>query len=132
MNKMRAKITDIKSVQNLNIVNFIFNNQTLSMVSLELSQDIKVGSEVYISAKATHIAIAKNFSGEISYSNQVKAKIISVNNGEILSSIIVNIGKTEIESVITASSSKRMKLEVNDEITLLIKSTELSISEVIS
>ena len=42
MNKFIAKVKEIKSVDNLNIVKFDFNGITLSMMSLELSQNITV------------------------------------------------------------------------------------------
>jgi len=131
MNKMTATITDIQSVDELNIVKFKFCNQSLSMVSLELSNDVKVGSNIELSAKSTHIAIAKNISGELSYSNQIKAKIIDINNGQLLSSIKAQIDETIIESVITTNSSIRMNLKIDDDIILLIKATELSIYKVL-
>lgn len=131
MNKLIASISDIQSVENLNIVNFNFNNQTLSMVSLDLDNEIKIGTIVELSAKSTHIAIAKEFSGELSYSNQIKASIVEVNNGQLLSSIKAIGEDTLLESVITSASSSKMNLKNGDKITLLIKSTELFISKVI-
>ena len=131
MNKLKAKISDIQSVENLNIVNFNFNNQTLSMVSLDLDDEIKIGTMVELSAKSTHIAIAKEFSGELSYSNQIKATIVDINNGQLLSSIKAISEDTLLESVITSASSSRMNLKNGDKIILLIKATELSIAKVI-
>jgi len=131
LNKLIASISDIQSVENLNIVNFNFNNQTLSMVSLDLDNEIKIGTIVELSAKSTHIAIAKEFSGELSYSNQIKASIVEVNNGQLLSSIKAIGEDTLLESVITSASSSKMNLKNGDKITLLIKSTELFISKVI-
>lgn len=131
MNKIVAKVTKIESVDNLNILSFDFFDQALSMMSLDLSEDIEVGVEVELTAKATHIAIAKEFSGDISYSNQIKSKIISVDNGELLSSIKSESNSTVFESIITLNSSKRMNLNVGDEVTLFIKASELSILNVL-
>ncbi|PHS58567.1 MAG: transporter [Sulfurimonas sp.] len=126
MNKMSAKITDIQSLNNLNLVSFDFNGISLSMVSLDLNENIKIGINVTLSAKATNVAIAKNFNGELSYSNQIKAKISSINNGQILSSIKAELNNTILESIITFKSCKRMDLQVGDDILLLIKASELS------
>lgn len=101
MNKFKATITKIQSVDNLNIVNFDFGGQGLSMMSLDLNEKIKVGTQVLLTAKPTHIAIAKEFSGDISYSNQLDAKIVEINNGELLSSIKLSTGDATCESIIT-------------------------------
>ena len=131
MNKFTAKITKIQSVDNLNIVNFDFAGQVLSMMSLDLNEKLKTGSMVELTAKPTHIAIAKEFSGEISYSNQLNAKIIDINNGELLSSIKLSMGDAVCESIITKNSSVRMNLQVGDSVTLFIKASELSIKEIL-
>lgn len=127
MNTIIAKVAKIDSVENLNIVSFDFLGETLTMMSLDLSQEIKIGVEVELTAKATHIAIAKEFSGDISYSNQIKAKISAVNNGELLSSVKSDVKGTVLESIITLNSSKRMNLKTGDEVTIFIKASELSI-----
>ena len=131
MNKFNAKITKIQSVENLNIVNFDFCGQGLSMMSLDLNEKVDVGCQVVLTAKPTHIAIAKEFSGDISYSNQLKAKIIEINNGELLSSIKLSSGDATCESIITKNSSLRMKLKQGDNVILFIKASELSIKEII-
>ena len=131
MNTLIAKVTQIKSIDNLNIVKFNFADTTLSMMSLDLSDRVKVGAKVKLSTKPTHIAIAKDFSGEVSYSNQLHVKILHVENGELLSSIKIQIEDTILESIITRDSSQRMNLHVNDNVTAFIKANELSIVEVL-
>ena len=129
MNKIRAKVTNIKNVDNLNLVNFDYNGFNLAMVSLELANNIKIGTVVSLSIKSTQITISKEVSKNISYSNQIKDKIKHVDNGEILSSITFISG---LESIITLNSSKRMNLQNNEEVLLFIKETELSILEVLN
>ena len=126
-----SKITKIQSVENLNIVNFDFCSQALSMMSLDLNDKLKIGSKVILTTKPTHIAIAKEFNGNISYSNQLKAKITEIKNGELLSSIKLSTGDAACESIITKNSSVRMNLQVDDTVTLFIKASELSIKEIL-
>jgi len=131
MNTIVAEVKEIKSVDNLNIVKFYFAGTTLSMMSLELDKNIKVGVKVKLITKPTHIAIAKKFSGEVSYSNQLEAKIIDIKNGELLSSIKIQIWETTLESIITKDSSERMNLHIGDIVSAFIKANELSIVEVL-
>jgi len=127
-----AKVQEIQNCDNLNIVKFNFNSQTLSMMSLELNKNIQVGSKVLLQVKPTHIAIGKNISGELSYSNQIKSKIVTIENGKLLTSLKLQISDdTFLESIITFNSSKKMDLKLEDEVIAFIKASELSIVKVL-
>jgi len=131
MNTLMATVTKIDTIDNLNIVKFDFSDQTLIMMSLDLSDDIKIGTKVKLITKPSYIAIAKEFSGMLSYSNQLKAKIIELENGKLLSSVKLQIEEFVLESIITFESSKKMDLKVGDEVTAFIKASELSILKVL-
>ena len=132
MSQLIASIIKINTLDGLNIVQFDFLGIPLKMMSLDLSKDIQVGNKVLLGVKSTNISIAKNLQGEISLSNQIIAKIQNVQNGELLCSITLKKDDILIESIITVDSSKRMDLKENDEVTLLIKASDLSILEVIN
>ena len=132
MTHIIATVSKIQNSDSLNIVNFDFNGITLSMMSLDLNENIKIGTKVKLNCKSSHIAIAKNFSGEVSYSNRLSCEIQSIENGELLSSIHLKIFDTILESIITVNSSKKMNLKVGDNITAFIKASELSILEVLN
>lgn len=131
MSQIKAVITHIDSVENLNIVKFDFCGHSLKMMSLGLSDEISVGKEVLLGIKPTHIAIGKDFSGLVSYSNQIKAKIISCEKGKLLSSLKLSVEDVVLESIITLESTIAMDLKVDDDVTMMIKASELSILKVL-
>ena len=131
MNTFIAFVSEINSLDSLNIVKFEFSGQVLSMMSLDLDDKVKVGAKVELTTKPSLIAIAKEFSGVLSYSNQLKAQIISIDNGVLLSSIKLQIEEFVFESIITLDSTKKMNLNVGDEVTAFIKASELSILRVL-
>ncbi len=131
MSHLIATVSQIQRCDTLHVVKFNFKNQTLSMMSLELDEKIKIGTKVKLVVKPSHIAIAKNFSGDVSYSNQLSSTILSVENGELLSSIRVESHGSIIESIITLNSSIKMNLQVGDNVTAFIKASELSIGEIL-
>ena len=131
MNILIATVTKIDTIDNLNIVKFDFSGQALSMMSLDLSEDIQIGTKVKLITKPSYIAIAKEFSGMLSYSNQLKAKIKELENGKLLSSVKLQIEEFVLESIITFESSKKMDLKVGDDVTAFIKASELSILKVL-
>ncbi len=131
MSRLKATIVSIETVENLNIVKFSFNNTILTMMSLDLNSDIKIGTKVSLAIKPTHVAIAKDFNGIVSYSNQINTIINDIDNGKLLSSIKLGINDTIIESIITVESSQKMNLKVGDSVTALIKASEISIQGIV-
>jgi molybdate transport system regulatory protein len=131
MNRIHAVITDIQSVDTLNLVHFNAAEQNMKMIALELDKRLVVGSKVIIGAKATHIALAKEFCGMLSMSNQLHVKIEQIENGALLSRVQFVFAGARLESIVTKDSALAMQLKVGDDITALIKSSELSILEVL-
>ena len=131
MSSIVATVSNIKKCDSLHIVEFECNSQTLSMMSLDLDAQIKVATKVRLVVKPSHVAIAKDFSGEVSYSNKLETTILSCENGQLLSSVKLKFFDSTLESIITLSSSKKMNLKVGDKVTALIKASELSIGEVL-
>lgn len=127
-----ATVSQIDNCDSLHLVKFECNGEILSMMSLDLSDDITIGTRVKLLIKPTHVAIAKNFSGKVSYSNKLETTIASVENGQLLSSIKLKFYDALIESIITLNSSQMMELKVGDKVTAFIKASELSIGEVLN
>jgi molybdopterin-binding protein len=132
MSKIIAKVVEIETYENITLVKFEVGTQFLSMMSLDISSDIKIATEVKLLINSSHVAIAKEFSGEVSYSNQIQTKIKSLKNGELLSHISLSFGESVIESIITKKSSLRMQLCVGESVTAFIKASDISIYEVLN
>lgn len=131
MNRLSAVVTRIEGEQNLHIISFDYEGINLKMMGLDLPKGLHVNAHVMLGIKPSHVAIAKNLSGELSYSNQLPATIVSIENGKLLSNILLHVNGNEVQSFITLSSSARMNLQKNDEVTLLLKASELFVLEVL-
>jgi len=132
MNKIPAKVSAIEMQDNLMIVSFAFKEYTLKMMSLELDDSIGIGSEVVLTSKATSLGLAKELQGILSYSNTLKANVQAIENGTLLSSIKLECEDILLESIITKDSVSRMQLKEGEELSILIKASELSILELVS
>lgn len=132
MSKLIATIKKIDNIDNLNIVDFDFFGNNLKMMSLDLNPNVQIGKKVKLSVKPTNISIAKNLSGDISLSNKLVAIIQNVENGKLLCSLSLKIYDVLLESIITVDSSKRMNLQIGDEVSIFIKASDLSIGEIIN
>jgi len=131
MNRLNAVVTHIEGEQNLHIISFDYEGVSLKMMGLDLPKGLHVNTHVTLGIKPSHVAIAKNLKGELSYSNQLPATIVSIENGKLLSNILLHVNGNEIQSFITLSSSVRMNLQAGDAVTLLIKASELFVLEVL-
>lgn len=132
MSTLKARIKKIDTMESLNIVTFDFYGIDLKMMSLSLGKELKVGRKVLLAIKPSSVALAKDFNGEVSYANKIDARIVALNNGELLSCIELEVQGSILESLITCEASKQMKLEVGDNVIALLKASELSISEILS
>ncbi len=131
MNRINATITDMQSVDNINIVSFEAAHQPMRMMALELNDALRVGSKVIIGVKATNIALAKEIAGILSISNQLNVTIERIDMGVLLCSVKFDLGGQIWESIITRDSALKMALKAGDEIIALVKSSELSILEIL-
>jgi molybdopterin-binding protein len=64
----------------------------------------------------------------ISARNQLKGKIRSVNHGEIMSEVVVDLGGQEIVAAITKRSAGGLNLSEGTEVTVIIKATEVMVA----
>lgn len=131
MNQIVARISKIESVDNLNIVTFDFHGRALKMMSLDLGEDVKVGKEVLLRIKPTHLIVAKNVSGMLSISNSISAKVTSIEHGKLLSSVKVTVNDMMLESIMIVESIEQMELKVEDDVSIMIAESELSIAKVL-
>ena len=65
----------------------------------------------------------------LSARNQFKGKIKSVTFGDVVAEVIVSAGTLEIVSVISRTSAEHLSMKVGDEVTAVIKSTEVLINK---
>ncbi len=132
MKRLIATLSRVQTLECLNIVSFDLGDVSLKMMSLDLDESIIIGTKVSLNIKPISVAIAKNLSGELSYSNQIIAQIQSIHKGELLCNIELTSPSMEFESIITALSAQNMNLKVGDTVTALIKANDVSICEVLS
>jgi molybdopterin-binding protein len=65
----------------------------------------------------------------LSARNQLEGKVMSVTLGDIMAHVVVKVGNSQIESVITRRSAEDLGLKKGDKITVVIKSTEVMLQK---
>ena len=131
MNTIKAKISTISRVNNLNIIECKIQSDILTMMSLDLPNSLKKESLVKLAIKPTNIILAKEEVGLFSCENSIQAKIVKIEKGELLCSVIVKYLQSTLEAIITLNSANAMKLQVDENIRLLIKASDIYIKEIL-
>lgn len=130
MNKLNAKIINIESADHISLVDLEKNGDIFSCVVIETPETaayLTIGNKVHILFKETEVSIAKGEPFNISLRNRLQTKIKEIEKGKILSKIILAYQDTEIISVITTRSVKKLDLKPGDMVVGLIKANEVSI-----
>jgi len=65
----------------------------------------------------------------LSARNQIKGKVKSVKTGQVMAEVIVAVGDVEMVSLISVESAQKMNLKVGDEVTAVIKATEVMVAK---
>jgi len=125
---IKAKISAIDENDGVSVFEFNAANLSLKMLSLENLQNLKIGDEVRLNFKSSDVFVATSPLLNCSVSNEIKAQISSIQKGQITSSLHLNAGEFEFESIITTASLKRLNLSLGDQIYAYVKATSLYIA----
>ena len=125
---IKAKISAIEQTGGVSVFEFSAENLSLKMLSLENLQNLKIGDEVWLGFKSSDVFVATSPLLNCSVSNEIKAQISSIQKGQITSSLHLNAGEFEFESIITTASLKRLNLALGDQIYAYVKATSLYIA----
>ena len=130
MNRVPAEIINIETADAISLVDLVAFGDTFSCVLIETPETapyLRIGNRVSLVFKETEIAIAKNFSGQISLRNRFAATIRAIENGVVLSKITMDFHGISIISIITARSAATLNLQPGDAVTGLVKANEIAI-----
>ncbi|KKO20498.1 MAG: hypothetical protein DCC43_07320 [Candidatus Brocadia sp.] len=87
------------------------------------------GDTISVLIKGTDIMIAKAFSGMLSARNRARGMVRQIIQGDVLSKIYVESQGDMLYAIITNASLEEMGIKEGDEITAIVKSTELILSK---
>ena len=90
--------------------------------------EINVGDEVIAVIKSSNVLLSTEANLKISARNTLKGEIEAINQGEINSEVVINIGNEDnVVTVITPSSIKNMNLKVGSKVDAIIKASDIMI-----
>ena len=126
MNRLLAKVKEIKHLDRINLIKFDLNSQIINVLILEMNVELKRNKKASLLIKPTAITIVKN---PIDFENILKGKIIEMERGDILARISVDVEGFEMEVIML---NEKLNAKVNDEVYLVFKASDVIIAEVLN
>ena len=123
MNKLIGEIAEIKSLERLNLIKFNIGSQIVNVLMLEMNIDLNAGKRAELLIKPTAISLSQK---PCVFENSLSGKIIEINKGEILSSIIVEVSGFELECITLSEY-----VDFKDEVYVFFKASDVAIGKVL-
>jgi len=83
--RVKAKLIDIKSVDNLNLLFFDYKNEIIKVLMLEMNIDLKLNQYAYLKIKPTLLFLN---SQKFDFENRLKVEIVNIKKGEIMANVL--------------------------------------------
>lgn len=131
-NRLCGTIVSITQGQIHAHVQILWKDIPLSVIITRASCEdmhLSVGDTIYVLIKGTDIMLAKSLSGMLSARNSAKGVVREIVRGDVLSKIFVESQGDRLHAIITNTSLKEMGIKEGNEITAIVKSTELILSK---
>tara|TARA_B100000953_G_scaffold286623_2_gene268193 strand:- start:2456 stop:2857 length:402 start_codon:yes stop_codon:yes gene_type:complete len=133
LNKLSGKIKQIKNSEYLSEVTIALENNAIFNVFLvetpQTASYLQLEQKINLLFKETEVIISKNLTPDISIQNQLKAEIIEIKPGKILSEIILKSHVGEIKSLLGSTLLQQMNFAKSQEVLILVKANEIMLSE---
>ena len=113
-------------------VQILWKEMPLSVIITRASCEdmhLSAGDTISVLIKSTDIMLAKSFSGMLSARNRVNGVVREIVEGDILSKVFLESQGDMLHAIVTNTSLKEMKIKEGDEVTAIVKSTELILSK---
>lgn len=131
MNTLLGNITEINTEGSLSLVRIKVQHTVLTSIVIdtpETADYLETGNEIKIHFKETEVILAKKITGIISLQNKIDCTVDSFEKGKLLCKINLIFGNYKMVSVITRTAFDQLGIQEKDEITAMIKTNEISLS----
>ena len=121
MNVLTAEVKEIVSLDRLNLIKFVLNEQILNVLILEMNVELAVGKKAELIVKPTAVSVLND---KCDFENVLKGRVKHIEKGEVLSSVTVEVEGFEMEAII-------LNKDLNDEVYVVFKANDIAISKVL-
>ncbi|MDD2838684.1 MAG: molybdopterin-binding protein [Sulfuricurvum sp.] len=129
MNKLIAKVEDIRSDEFFSCITVRVNGTDLKLLKTEVPKWLRIGDEVECRVQEAAIALYKGDKDEsVSIENHISGELQHFRKGMVLSEVSVETPCGKLNSLITTDAFNRMELCEGCNVTLLLKAVDIKLT----
>ena len=126
MNRLPGTVVAVEREGSIALVDVVVDAVRYTALLLDTDGErFRVGAPVTLAFNETEVALAKNLSGAISLRNRLPGTVEAIEQGQLMSRVLLRIGTHGVSSVITTRSLLALQLQPGDAIEGLVKSNEM-------
>ncbi len=132
MNILKGSIQEIEVNGDLSIVRVSVGDNLFSTIVIDTPETagfLHVGNEVKVIFKETEVIIGVGDMSGISLRNKLPGKVLQIDSDKLLSKLRMETEVGEITSIITANAVRQLQIVKGMEVTAMIKTNEILLSE---
>lgn len=132
MNKLQGSIKNIVTSESLSLVYIDINTITITAIVIDTpitNPLLKNGNIVQVIFKETEVIIGTGINHQISMQNKFVGTIVYIESKDLLSKLVIETLAGKITSIITTNAVKQLNLTVGLEVTGMVKTNEIIVTE---
>ena len=132
MNVLTGEIDSIKIKSALTLVYINVTSTRLCAIVIDTPETapyLKAGNPIKVIFKETEVIIGTGTDHQISLQNKLVGQVTAVESGDLLSKLTISTPAGEIVSIITTNAVKQLQIEEGSEVTAMVKTNEVMLSE---
>jgi len=132
MNILEGEIISVQTNGTLSVVRINIGESEFTSIVIETPKSapyLAIGKKIRVLFKETEVVIARGSVKDICIQNQLPGRILQIENGELLSKLLIETGAGSLGAILLTESIRMMDLALGDEITAMIKATETMLAE---
>lgn len=132
MNTLSGKIESIQTEESLSLVKILVGNNLFTSIVIDTPETapfLKKDNTIKVVFKETEVALGKDEKHAVSTQNQLLGSVVRVDQGNLLSRVVVQIDTATISSIITTNALLSLNLAVGSPVRALIKTNEIMLAE---
>lgn len=132
MNILQGYIEKLTVSGSLTLINLKVEDLPITAIVIdtpETASYLKIGNVISVIFKETEVIIGKGNVEQISMRNKFKGIISKVESKKLLSKLIIKTKVGDIKSIITSNAVKQLELKEGVEVTAMVKTNEIMLSE---
>lgn len=126
MNRLPGAIVAVERAGSIALIDVAVDGARYTALLLDGDAGrFQVGAAAMLAFNETEVALAKNLSGAISLRNRLLGTVEAIEQGQLMSRVLLRVGAHRVSSVITTRSLLALQLQPGDAVEGLVKSNEM-------